>query len=46
MCKTFREILSNPTPGDFVWDIITLDDPVFRQAPLQAVSRQASSGVD
>ena len=45
VCKTFREILSHPTPGDFVWDVLSLDDPVFQEAYLPALSRQASSGV-
>ncbi len=29
VCKTFREVLSDPTPGSFVWDVLRLDDPVF-----------------
>ena len=44
VCKTFREILSNPTPGDFVWDVLSLDDPVFQKAYLPDLSRQASFG--
>ena len=44
VCRTFREILSHPTPGEFVWDILSLDDPPFQEAPLPGLSRQAPFG--
>ena len=41
VCKTFRDVLSNPAPGTFVWDVISLDDAVFSKAPLSQLNRQA-----
>ena len=43
VCKTFREVLGNPTPGAFVWYTVSLDDPVFQRISLNELSRQASS---
>ena len=42
VCKTLREVLSNPAPGTFVWDVIRLDDTVFSKAPLSLLNRRAS----
>ena len=43
VCRTFRELLSNPTPGGFVWDVLDLADDVFQAIPLPELNRQALS---
>ena len=42
VCRIFREILGNPSPGDFVWHTLSLDDLVFRRVPLDMLARQDS----
>ena len=32
VCKTFRDILCNPSQGSSVWGSVSLDDPVFERA--------------
>ncbi len=39
VCRTFREVLSNPTPGNFVWGVIDLRDSVFVKVPLDVLNR-------
>ncbi len=39
VCKAFRDVLSNPTPRDFVWDVLCLDDPVFSNVPLSVLNK-------
>ncbi len=39
VCRTFREVLGNPTPGGFVWHIVCLDDPVFQRITLNELNR-------
>ena len=49
VCRTFREVLSNPAPGSFVWDVLSLDDPVFHHMSLYDLNRRvlcASSNFD
>ena len=41
MCTIFRELLSNPSPGDAVWDVLELSDPVFEGITLCELNRQA-----
>ncbi len=43
VCRTFREVLSNPTPRDFVWNILDLNDSIFQRVPLNVLNRQACS---
>ena len=38
VCKALRDVLSNPTPGSFVWGDIRLDDPVFSNVPLPVLN--------
>ena len=33
VCRTFRDVLSNPAPRKFVWDVIDLRDSVFLKVP-------------
>ena len=40
VCRTFREVLSNPTPGSFVWDDLSLDDMIFHSIPLCELNRR------
>ena len=37
VCKTFRDILDNPSQGSSVWESVRLDDPVFRAASPAAL---------
>ena len=39
VCRSFREILNNPTAVDFVWDVINLRDLVFEKVSLDALNR-------
>ena len=41
VCKTFRELLSNPTQGDFVWDTLQLHGQLFDNVDLSVLNRQA-----
>lgn len=43
VCSAFREVLSNPAPGSFVWDRVNLEDAVFQKLPVDALRRQVSS---
>ncbi len=45
VCSSFRSILSRPSPGDFVWDIVDLRDSAFQSMPLDALNRQAAHSV-
>ncbi len=43
VCKLFGGILGNPSPGDFVWDTVSLGDLVFQRVPLNVLTRQGLS---
>ena len=40
VCRTFRKMLSNPAPGSFVWDRVSLEDSTFQKLPVHALNRQ------
>ena len=39
VCSAFREVLSNPAPGSFVWDRVSLEDSVFQKPPVHELNR-------
>ena len=41
VCKIFRQLLSDPAPGSFVWDRVSLEDKMFQKPSVQALKRQA-----
>ncbi len=41
VCKAVKELLSNPALGNFVWDVIRLDDPVFSDVLLSVMNKYA-----
>ena len=41
VCKTFREVLSNPAPPGFVWDEFHLDASDFQAMSVHALNRHA-----
>ncbi len=40
VCRTFRRILGNPSPGDFVWQTVSLEDPIFQRISVDVLNRQ------
>ena len=41
VCKCFRQLLSDPAPGYFVWDHVSLEDEIFQKPSVQELNRQA-----
>ena len=41
VCRTFRELLSNPTQGEFVWGTLALHGQPFDNVDLSVLNRQA-----
>ncbi|CAL5222656.1 g5053 [Coccomyxa viridis] len=39
VCRTFREILSNPNPADYVWDVLDVNASVLQHIPLPALHK-------
>lgn len=39
VCRAFREILSNPNPADYVWDVLDVNTSVLQHIPLPALHK-------
>ena len=43
VCRTFREVLSNPITGGFVWEVLDLDGSLFQKLSVHGLNRQVLS---